>query len=66
MALYLQRFAKANLEASQLKQTSISEQTNWQRCNLDSEEIGAVIKLSLLYPENIAVLRPQLMLAHKT
>jgi hypothetical protein len=42
---------------SQLKQTSISEQTIWQICELDSEEMGAVIKLSLLYSENIAVLR---------
>jgi hypothetical protein len=32
---------------SQLKQTSISEQTIWQLRDLDSEEIGAVIKLSL-------------------
>jgi hypothetical protein len=57
--------AKAKIEASQIKQTSILEQTNWLICDLASEEIGAVIKLSLLYPDNIAVLR-QLMLALKT
>jgi hypothetical protein len=33
---------------SQLKQTSMSEQTNWQISDLDSEEIEAMIKLSQL------------------
>jgi hypothetical protein len=59
-------FAKGKIEAYNLKQTSISEQTIWQKFGFASEEIGAGIKLSLLYPKNIAVLRPQLMLALKT
>jgi hypothetical protein len=41
---------------SQLKQTSLLEQTIRQICDLDGEDMGAVIKL--LYSENIAVLRP--------